>query len=276
MQQGVLGGLAVVAVVAALVLFGPGSGDGKKKGVDASATSTTTVVEETTTTVVEETTTTFDLVPQTTTTTARRPTTTTTAAPQPVVTAAGAVLKAPATPTTRTISGDDCASLAASSSDEVSCGFAQAKGGVRLAYVIEGTTAGKHARRAYVFTPSGAPGVWKSVLEAVDADGSKWTAVKAVVVDISGDKADEIAFGFRGTGSGSLALDVVEGPGTVTAHRDLAKGAARVSTGQLDTWSASAASTGQYDHDVIRWVDGAWRMLLRNQSAAADVPPSQL
>jgi hypothetical protein len=127
-----------------------------------------------------------------------------------------------------------------------------------------------------VFTPGTAPGVWKSVLEAVDADGSKWTAVKAVVVDISGDKADEIAFGFRGTGSGSLAVDVVEGPGTVTAHRDLSKGSARVSTGQLDTWSASSASSGQYDHDVIRWVDGAWRVVLRNQSAAADVPPSQL
>lgn len=274
------GAFAVVAVAAR----------GRDRRVRASATTTTsTTVAPTTVPSIEPTTTTYDLTPSTTTTASTVPaatsTTTTTAPPLPVVSSAGAVLKPPGSPTTRTMTGSDCSTLATAASAGVACGEAHAKGGVTLVWLVEGSSAGVHRRHAYVFAPapgsaasgaSGASGAWKSVLEAVDPDGSGWQSVQAVVVDLSGDGADDIAFGFRSVGSGLLAVDVVEGPGAVTAHRDLAHGAARVSPGQWDTWAASGAPDGQYDHDVIRWQDNAWRLVMRSSEPASSVPPTQL
>jgi hypothetical protein len=282
-QRSLVVGVAVTALLGGAVLVVAGAARGRDRRVAASATTTTsTTVAPSTVPSIEPTSTTYDLTPSTTTTAstaavAAPSTTSTTAAPLPVVSSAGAVLKPPGTSTTRTMTGSDCSSLASATSSGVACGVAQAKGG-RLAWLVEGSTAGVHRRHAYVFAPSagGSGSAWKSVLEAVDPDGSGWQSAAAVVVDLSGDGADDIAFGFRSAGSGLLAVDVVEGPGAVTAHRDLAHGAVRVSPGQWDTWSAAGAAGGSYDRDVIRWQDAAWRLLLRSQSAAADVPPSQL
>jgi hypothetical protein len=275
----------VVGVAAAVALVLAGAGALALRGPRHSRVRTaapTTTVAPATTTTVAETTTTYDLVPQTTTTVrVRAPSTTTsTAAPLPVVSAAGAVLKTPGTPTTRTLSATGCKSLGSGEGWAVECGTAHAKGGTTLIWLVEekaGTPYGAPAgRRVYVFAPApaGAP-AYRSLLEARDEDASKWALVVAKVVDLSGDGAEDVAVGFRSAGSGALALDVVEGPGAVTAHRDLPRGAARVSTGQCNTWAESASAPGRFDNDVIRWQDGAWRVVLRSQVAEADVPPSQ-
>jgi hypothetical protein len=274
---------AAVAAAAAALLVGAAAvvalaarDDGHRR-VRAAATSTTTS-SSTTTTEPPTTSTTYDLVPQATATTPPPATssTTTTTAPLPVVTSAGAVLQPPVTPTTRTLSGTDCTALADPKANGVACGAAHAKGGATLMWLIEGSSTGAHGRHVYVFSAGSSPNTWKSVLEAVDATGSKWQSASAVVVDLSGDGFDDIAVGFRAASGGSLAMDVVEGPGSVTAHRDLPEGASRVSSGQWDTWALSAAGgAGQDDHDVIRWQGGAWRVVLRSTGAASDVPPSQ-
>ena len=281
LQRSAVVGLAVVALLVGAVTVVASAKRGREERVAADATTTTsTTVPPSTVPSIAPTSTTYDLVPETTTTSAApapAPTTTsTTAAPLPLVTATGAVLKAPGTPTSRTMAGEDCQTLAVATADGVACGFAHAKSGVTLVWLVEGTSAGAHRRHAYVFMGSGGA-VWKSVLEAVDPDGSRWQSVVGVAVDLSDDGGDEVVFGFRGVGSSLLGVDLVEAPGKVTAHRYLSRGSGRVSTGQLNTWSATGASASSpFDHDVIRWVDGGWRVVLRSQTAAADVPPSQL
>lgn len=270
-------GAGVVLIAASFALVAAGDDDG---GSDVRADATSTTTSSTTTTLPEETTTTVDLLPQSTTTVVTRPpsTTTTTAAPLPVVGATGAVLQGGASAVGRKMEGEDCETLADDAWTVVGCGFATVKGGGTLVWLIEaGLTKGT---RAYVFGPasSGPPGSWRVLLEAKDDNGTRWKSassggVTARVVDLSGDKADEIVFGFRAASGDGLAMDVVEGPSTVTAHRDLASGRSRVSTGQWDTWAL--LSSGKYQHDTIRWQDNAWRIVLRTEEASADVPPSQ-
>ena len=270
-------GAGAVLIAASFALVAAGD-DGDGDDVRAGATSTT--APSTTTTAPEETTTTVDLLPETTTTSVTRPpsTTTTTAAPLPVVGASGAVLQGGASAVGRKMDGEDCDTLGDDGWTVVGCGFATVKGGGTLVWLIEtGLTKGT---RAYVFGPAsqGAPGSWRVLLEARDDQSTRWKSatsggVSARVVDLSGDKADEIVFGFRAASGDGLAMDVVEGPSTVTAHRDLAGGRSRVSTGQWDTWAL--LSSGKYQHDTIRWQDNAWRIVLRTEEPATSVPPSQ-
>jgi hypothetical protein len=283
-QRAVLGGAGgliglVALLVAILALRGDGAGVRAADSTTTSSSSTTTVVETTTT---------FDLRPETTTTTAAaaRPvaTTTTTVAPTPlpVVTASGAVLKAPDVPTTRTMDATGCTSLGAREGWTVECESVEPKGGT-LIWLVEHKNDSRAGLHVFVFAPksgSGSTAVWQSVLEAGDEAGTRWSSVVARGVDLSGDGPAEIAFGFRQAGTGILDFDVVEGPGVVVAHRGLVKGSARVSPGQLDTWARAAGSSSSgagamYEHDVVRWQDGAWRVVLRSLVAAADVPPSQ-
>lgn len=262
---------AGVALVAGAFLLVAAGGDG---GSVAAGSSTTT--SSTTTTMLLETTTTIDLVPETTTSLAPRPpttTTSTTAAPLPVVGATGAVLQPASSAANRKMDGEECDSLADEGWTSVTCGFATVKGGGTVVWLIETRVPG--GTRAYVFGPasSGNPGSWRAVLEARDDSGSRWKSVEARVVDLSGDKADDVVFGFRAASGDGLSMDVVEGSAAVTAHRDLASGRSRVSPGQWDTWAL--LSSGQYQHDVIRWQDNAWRIVLRSEEPPSSVPPSQ-
>ncbi|MDQ1444679.1 MAG: hypothetical protein QOI20_1143 [Acidimicrobiaceae bacterium] len=293
---GVLAALLVVvggAALAASLRGGNGSGD---RSVRAATVSTTTTLESPASADPDSTSTTFDLRPETTTT-ARRPaapssttvsTPSTTAAPLPVVTGAGAVLRSVSGPSSQMTSAG-CKSLG-DDGWSVECGTAAAKGGGTLVWLLEekaGTPYGAPAaRRVFVYAPaaggsggSGASGMWRVVLEARDEDASRWVNVTVKVVDVSGDGAEEIVVGFRPVSGTVLGIDVVEGPGAVTAHRDLSHGTGRVSPGQLDTWAAPAGSRGgpgdPYEHDVMRWQDGAWRVVLHQATTGADVPPSQ-
>lgn len=262
------GGVALLAGAFALVAL---TGDDPDS---VTAGSSTTTSSTTTTSVVVETTTTVDLVPETTTSLAPRPATTTTAStapPLPVVGATGAVLQPPSGPgsANRKMDGDSCESLGDEGWTVSGCGFAAVKGGGRVVWLVEARlTSGT---RVYVFGPSGT--AWKALLEARDDAGTRWKSVEARVVDLSGDKAEDVVVGFRAASGDGLAMDVVEGSAAVTAHRDLAAGRSRVSPGQWDTWAS--LSGGRYQHDVIRWQDDAWRIVLRTEEPASSVPPSQ-
>ena len=65
----------------------------------------------------------------------------------------------------------------------------------------------------------------------------------------------------------TVTVDLVEAPGRVAVHRDLQRGSTRVSRGQLDVWTADDPAGSSYQHDVIRFVEGAWRI------AASAAPP---
>ena len=262
----------VALIVGAFLIVA--AGDDGDSG-DVSAGSSTTSSSSTTTQLLE-TTTTVDLLPETTTSLAPRPstsTTSTTAAPLPVVGPSGAVLQPASSAANRKMDDEDCSSLADEGWTSVACGFASVKGGGTVVWLVETRLPG--GTRAYVFGPSssGAPGSWRGLLEARDDAGTRWKSVEARVVDLSGDKADEVVFGFRASSGDGLAMDVVEGSAAVTAHRDLASGRSRVSPGQWDTWAL--LSSGNYQHDVIRWQDNAWRIVLRSEEAPSSVPPSQ-
>lgn len=269
---GIAAGMVLAAGAGVLVAR---AGDDHRRRVRTAAGSTTTSTSSTSSS-LPEVTTTVDLRPEPTTTTAAPApapapsSTTTTAPPAPAVSGAGALLRPPSgAATTRRMAGEDCRSLA----DEgwtATCGFASVKGGGALVWMVEEQAV---ARRAVVWSAAGGSGNWKVVLEARDETGAKWSAVTVRALDVSGDGTDEIVFGYRAASGGALALDLVEGPAQVAVHRDLLAGVARVSPGQLDTWASS--SPGSAQHDVIRWQDGAWRLVVRSTVASADVPPSQ-
>jgi hypothetical protein len=169
--------------------------------------------------------------------------------------------------------GGPCAALADPGWD-TTCGTAAARGAT-LAWLIESRAAsGTTQHRALVFRQTAATR-WNLVLQAEDTAGSRFGAIRARVADVSGDGAEEIAFGFTsGSATPSLAVDLVEGPGSVVVHRDLRRGAARVSTGQMNTWRQGSAD--QMIHDVIQFRSGAWRIVASSTEPAADTPPSQL
>lgn len=271
----VVGGLMaalVVALVAAALL----SDDADESVViDATSSTSSTVPEETTTTVDLPTSTT---AAPTTTTSPPTTTTSTTQAPKPVVDGRGAVLGAAATSARREMTGTDCRTLAPAGST-AECGAFRGKGGIDLVWLVESrTVSGERGttvtgRRAYVLRKA-ADNRWTPVLEARDDDGSRFTAITARVEDVSGDGAAEVAFGFRRRGAGNtLAIDLVEGPGTVVVHHEAPGGSARVSKGQLDVWQSAG---DRYDHLTIRFADNAWRIVSNVKETAGQVPPSQL
>jgi hypothetical protein len=231
------------------------------------------LVEETTTTSTTTTTTTTipGLVPDTTTTSSTPPTTRV----APLLSASGAVLRPPGAPPTRQLAaGSGCEGLADPNASEVRCELFRAKGG-DLIWLTQSTREGvlgsERGRSVYVFRRSGSS-QWTIVLEMLDPSGSQYRSVNVRLADVSGDGSQDAVFGFR-SGSGLLAVDVVEGPGTVAAHLDALSGSARVSTGQLDIWSGSGASS---THEVIRVVDGAYRVVSSEAVSSSEVPPSQL
>lgn len=282
----VLAGLVLVLLVVVGGVAYVRSGGGTEVSLTQAPTATSTIptlddnppprekdlVEETTTTSSTTTTTTTipGLVPETTTST---PPTTRLG---PAVTASGAVLLPPGAPTTRQLpAGSGCHGLADRDASDVRCELFRAKGG-DLIWLTQSTREGvlgsKQGRSVYVFQRSGSTH-WTIVLEKLDPGGSQYRSVNVRLADVSGDGSQDAVFGFRSAASGLLAVDVVEGPGTVTAHRDASSGSARVSKGQLDMWSASGASA---THEVIRFVDGSYRVVSSEQVPSAEVPPSQL
>ena len=256
-----------------MVRGGEGDGDRVTAGTSTTTSSTTTSSSSTSTSTTTSTT------PPSTTTPATTAAPSTTATPTtvvlPVVTGQGATLRPPATAETRAIPpGGGCEALG-DAGWTVTCGTASAKGSV-LVWVVETmpTADGATARRALVFRRVTAQ-QWSLVLRAGDETGDQLASIRARVEDLSGDGPAEIAFGFTRVGASAvLAVDVVEGPGNVVVHRELPRGVARVSSGQLDTWRRT--DTTHYSHEVIQFRSGAWRIVASATVPASDVPPSQL
>jgi hypothetical protein len=290
-QRNVLIGLAV-AVAAVVIALGvvalsrSGSATALKGPAAAAATTTTTVVSAATVT-------TFELVPvpssvipttttstTTTTTTVPAPTTTTTAPHS--LTGAGAALTAPSAASDRVVpAGAGCEALADEGWGSVQCGVAHG-GGATLTWLIESrATSASPGLRAYVFR-GGTGGVQTPVLEAFDDLGQRFAGIKARVESVAGDGTEQIVFGLHNQGSGQvLSVDLVQGTGVVAAHVDASKGAARLSAGQLDIWSAVFQASeanccpSMFEHATIRDVSG-WKVVARGNVPASQVPPSQL
>lgn len=240
-------------------------------GEDGQAEDEKDLVEETTTTSSSSTTTTT-LFGTGGTTTSSPPTTRL----GPALDGSGAVLLPAGAPATRQLAaGASCQGLADPSASDVRCELFRARGG-DLIWLTQSTPEGVlgsgRGRSIYVFARSGA-GQWRVVLEKQDPGGAQFKTVNVRVADVSGDGDQDAVFGFNSGSSSLLAVDVVEGPGTVTAHRDAPSGSARVSTGQLDLWSRSGASVV---HEVIRVVDGVYRVVSSEPVSGGQVPPSQL
>lgn len=230
-----------------------------------------------------------DLVEETTTTSSSSTTTTTlfgtgettTSSPPttrlgPSIDGSGAVLLPAGAPAPRQLpAGASCHGLADPNASDVRCELFRARGG-DLIWLTQSTREGVlgsgRGRSVYVFERSGT-GQWRVALEKLDPGGSQFKSVNVRVVDVSGDGHQDAVFGFRSGSSSLLAVDVVEGPGAVTAHRDAPNGSARVSTGQLDIWSGSGVSVV---HEVIRVVGGTYRVVSSEPVSGSEVPPSQL
>lgn len=189
----------------------------------------------------------------------------------PSLTSAGALLAAPANPgPARTIDkAKGCYSAADAGWNVTDCGALKTKGLVLL-WVVEGKGPGL---RALVLQEQTAD-QWSVVLLAADDAGTAFSRIGVHGDDVSGDGQPDLAFGFhRRTVDKVLAVDVVEGPGAVTLHRDLPNGAVQTAPGQLDTWTADAAGAR---HDVVRFVSGAWRVMTSEAVAPGSVPASAI
>jgi hypothetical protein len=255
--------------VTLLVLRNDDNGGDRVATVTSTSSSSTTTSSTTTTSTTTTTTVAVSSTTAAPSTTTAPPTT----VALPVVTGQGAVLQ-PASETRTTPLSTDCEALG-DPGWTVTCGSTAVRGGV-MAWLVETkpTADGRTARRALVFR-RGVGQEWHLVLRASDDAGTQFANVRVRVEDLSGDGAKEIAYGFTRPGASAvLAVDVIEGTGPVAVHRELQKGAARVSTGQLDTWRRTDGS--HFAHEVIQFRDGAWRIVASASVAPSDVPPSQL
>jgi hypothetical protein len=190
------------------------------------------------------------------------------------VTASGAVLAPPRTPDTRHEDApNDCASLVDSGWESIDCKAATSGAG-GLTYLIEVLPMPSYvSTRALVFreAPNGAE---QLVLQAEDDSGTHYLTgeLEAAVVPIPGG-TPVIAVGFLKDSGSVLAMDIVEQPGVVAAHRDLPDGAVTASPHGLETWAGPAQpGTGPYTHDTLEDVGGAWRIVTRQLVADDDVP----
>jgi hypothetical protein len=189
------------------------------------------------------------------------------------VSASGAILTVPSSAQTRPI-GPGCTTLT-DPGWTADCGVAHAKGG-DLVWLIETGQSATGWRAAVWAHTTGSS--WREVLAVIDDDGSRFSHVKARIADLNGDGFDEIAFGFGVVGTQQLLkVDVVDGSKTVVAHREFPHGSARVTAGQLDGWAGRDTASGhQWQHEVIRYSGGAWRVVSSTVVSGSSVPPSQL
>lgn len=276
----VLGGVAGVLLVVLLVVMltaGGDGNDGERVAAGRSTTSTSGPAQASTTIAP------VDLAPiagppstapPTTASAPRPPSTTSTTLP--VAGPQGAVLAPPARSAARPLGPSGTCESLASAGWSVRCDFFDTRAG-RFAWIIEtqDTESARSARRISVLKQRAPATVFDVVLQAGDEDGSRFSAVSAEVVDVSSDGSADLAVGFRRVGAAQvLSVDLVELE-KVVVHRDLVRGSARVSKGQFDSWAADPSAAGSYMHDVIRFVDRAWRVVASSREAGPP-PPSQL
>jgi hypothetical protein len=272
-QQSVLGALGALVLAALVTLLVRGGGDdgetvdaGSTTSSPTSSTSTTT----TTTTVLVTTT----VAAATTLTTSAGGTPPTTRA-QPVVTGENAILRRPGTPEVRAAAPNASCHALADPGWTSTC-TQYGVGGETLVALTETRELNETdtARRAYVFRETSS-GQWQVQLRALDDGGNRFSAI-GFRIELIKPPLLQVAFGFRNANNDSLAVDVVDLPGTVVVHRDLARGAARVAQGRLDLWRSLTPGGSTFAHEVVQYVNGAWRIVSSENQPAAQVPASQI
>lgn len=129
---------------------------------------------------------------------------------------------------------------------------------------------------------------WSVALVARDDAGGRFSRIAVVTGDARGTGHQAALFGFHDpTNGGVLRVDLVElapdvVPPAVTVHLDLARGALRLSTGQVDTWAASflpgdaACCPSAFVHQVLHFQAAAWRVVADTRVSPDSVPPSQI
>jgi hypothetical protein len=183
----------------------------------------------------------------------------------------GALLVRPATDSVRAV---DKAKGCNSANDPgwriVECG-ALKRDDVVLLWVVQSRGKGL---RALVLREQTA-GQWTTVLAANDDDGTRWSKIGVRGADVSGDGRPDLVFGFRTRAAdNALAVDVVDGPGTVGLHLLLPGGSARAEVGALHGWAMLA--DGSYEHTTYKRLANAWRVAATERVGRDRVPPSMV
>lgn len=289
----VLGALvAIVAIVVVIVFalrddtstpvavptsstFGSGSSTTASKPsttvVDPNATTTTTVVGGGTTSLPGVTTTVGSSIPGSTST----------AVSNPIIGTSGAVLSPPK-PGDNTApynSADGCQSLAEAGYVSL-CGVAHTTGG-DLIWVTERASTAPNGQRAFLYSVAGNQATIQ--LAVLDDSAVNFASIGVRVVDLTGDGADEIVFGFRSLGTGKyLDIDFVGGKATVIGHRSLDHGSVKITNGKFEAWSALFAPTdadccpSKAEHSAVGFADGSLRLIEVEIVPSAQVPASEL
>ncbi len=256
--------------------FGSGSSTTASKPsttvVDPNATTTTTVVGGGTTSLPGGVTTTVG---------SSIPGSTSTAASNPIIGTSGAVLlpPKPGDNTAPYNSADGCQSLAEAGYVSL-CGVAHTTGG-DLIWVTERASAAPNGQRAFLYSVAGNQATIQ--LAVLDDSAVNFASIGVRVVDLTGDGADEIVFGFRSLGTGKyLDIDFVGGKATVIGHRSLDHGSVKITNGKFEAWSALFAPTdadccpSKAEHSAVGFADGSLRLIEVEIVPSAQVPASEL
>lgn len=210
--------------------------------------------------------------------------------------ATDAVVTAPATAVTRTLSPvQGCQTLLANGKGD--CTVVKTANGDLVVTVEPGKriddvlvsrpwTVNVYRRSATV------PDGWELALAThpeLDDPGPLYAAVTAKAADVTGDGKDELLLGYRNEGTGMiLDLDIIgtddAGTPRVLAHDDLYKGNVVLRRGRLVTYTPDYRETDAnccptwIVRDVLRYEDGRFTadQVARVRTEHADVPPSQL
>ena len=201
---------------------------------------------------------------------------------QPTVSAAGARLTPPKDPTNKPPDNDPtCASLV--DTDQ------RFRGSCRLVTtphataalvdeLTEGSPTSEHRILVWRKTSEG----FSLALRFSEQDsGTTGPSAQAAVSDVAQDNDPKIVVSYHdpaSLGTGQVptltGIDVAEATGTVVVHRTLLQGqAARATGGGLETWNRiDGSSPLQYDHQVIRYRNGDWRIEKDEKIPAESVP----
>jgi len=169
------------------------------------------------------------------------------------------------------------------------CGIADMKGS-QTAWVVEADPVEGWASAAQslrILTFSNELNGWVEQLRARDPQARKWTGIRVVARDLTGDGKPELVVGYHYLGSGGdLGIDIVantDGVPIVAAHPDDAIHGAAVFRGatveqymaQYPNHEANCCPPYFLKRD-IRFVDGAYRVTSTAHVSPSEVPASQL
>ena len=169
------------------------------------------------------------------------------------------------------------------------CGIADMRGS-QTAWVVETRPVDGWASAAQslrILTFSNELNGWVEQLRARDPHARKWTGIRVVTRDLTGDGKPELVVGYRYLGSGGdLGIDIVEntdGVPIVAAHpNDAIHGAVVFRGSTIEQYMAQYPNheanccPPYFLKRTIRFLDGAYRVTATAQVSPSEVPASQL